>query len=295
VVQPPPVVVEGPKDQNAPINVNPPKNVNPPDNKPKFNIYRYNQNTGELRSGDKVLGTGFSGKGEAKNDPESFKERITGVIPTGDWQVDRRREDPKTGEPILDLHLFTGGHVNGRMPGENFTMHPDNVPNAGESGIAMPRHVREAIEIPKGVFDAALIEVRTDPKAPPRPKTYTYSQSTGQLKFYSDVLGTGYSGKDKGRNNPAMQDTKNIGPVPAGEYDIIFKESDPFSLSFGHKLKLNPAGKLNDRWPAEDIWLATESNPPGKHPAIYIVFIRDAIDRIEFRKNNPRTRLRVVP
>ena len=289
-VQPPPVVVA-----NPPNGFDPPKENPRPDNKPRIIKYQYDLDTGQLKSGGQVIGTGFSGKGEAKNDRESYRERITGVIPGGDWKVERRRADPKTGEPILDLHLWTGGHVNGRIPGEDFTMHSDASPAAGESGIAMPRNVLDAIEIPKGMFDLAIIEVRWDQMAPPKPKTYTYSQSSGQLKFYGEVLGTGYSGRDKGKNNPAMQHVKNVGPVPVGEYEIISRERDFQSLNAGSKLKLNPVGKVDDRWPAEDIWLATESNPPGKHPAIYIVFIRDAVDRIEFRPNNPRTRLKVVP
>jgi hypothetical protein len=185
--------------------------------------------------------------------------------------------------------------VKGRIPGEKFTIHPDNGPKAGESGIAVPRNVRDAIKIPEGMFDLAIIEVREDPKAPPRPKTYTYSQSTGQLRLHSEVLGTGYSGKGKGKNDPAMDKEKNVGPVPAGEYEIILRLPDPNSAGFGSKLKLNPMTKFTDRWPAEDIWLATESNPPGNHPAIFIVFARKVVDRIEYNEKAPRTRIRVVP
>jgi hypothetical protein len=308
VVQPPPVVVQQPPPPVVPVNPPKddvdPKGGNPPKDAPKdFGVpgkptivkYSYNQNTGELKRDNQVIGTGFSGKGEAKNDPHSYKEPVIGVIPIGDWKVERRRNDPKTGEPILDLSLFTGGHVKGRIPGENFTIHPEDGANAGESGIAMPRKVRDAIEIPKGLFDNCIIEVREDKSAPQKPKTYTYSQSTGELKHYSEVIGKGYSGKDKGKNNPAMQDTKDIGPVPAGEYEIIMKMADPKSKGFGSKLKLNPAANFTKRWPAEDIWIATESLPPGNHPAIFIVFTRQVIDRIDFRENNPRTRLKVVP
>lgn len=30
----------------------------------------------------------------------------------------------------------------------------------------------------------------------------------------------GYSGKDKGKNNPSMQDVKNTGPIPQGSYVV---------------------------------------------------------------------------
>jgi hypothetical protein len=302
VLNPPPVIENPPPINPPPINppvnpppVNPPPFNPPPDNKPKINRYTYFHNTGQFKAGDQVIATGFSGTGEAKNDPWSYKEKVTGVIPLGDWKVDRRRTDAKTGEPVFDLHLFTGGHVKGRIPGENFTIHADNAPNAGESGIALPRQARDAIQIPTGLFDLALIEVREDKDAPPRVKTYTYSQSTGQLKLYSEVLGIGYSGKGKGRNDPAMQDVKDVGPIPAGEYEMIMRVADPNSLNFGSKLKLNPVGNFTKRWPAEDIWLATETNPPGNHPAIFAVFgNRKVVDRIDFNEK-PRTRLRVVP
>jgi hypothetical protein len=286
---PPP---DNPPPDNAPPDNPPPDNPPPANAKPIFIKYQYNQNTGELKRGGQVIGTGFSGTGEAKNDPRSYKERTNGVIPTGDWRVERRRVDPKTGEPILDLAHFTGGHVAGRIPGENFTIHADDSPNAGESGIAMPRNVRDAIQIPKGLLDLAIIEVRQDNTAPPRPKIYTYSQSTGQLKFYSEVRGMGYSGKDKGKNNPDMQDVKDVGPVPVGEYEIISRVADPRSVGF--KVKLKPLGKVTDRWPAEDIWIAPESKPRGNQPAIYIVFARQVVDRIEYDEK-PRPRLKVVP
>ena len=48
--------------------------------------------------------------------------------------------------------------------------------------ILEARKARDAIQVPKGAFENLLIEVREDKAAPPRPKIYTYSQSTGQLK-----------------------------------------------------------------------------------------------------------------
>ena len=61
----------------------------------------------------------------------------------------------------------------------------------------------------------------------PGAKTYVYSQSTGQFKLDNDVIGIGYSGKGAGRNNPAMQTQKNLGPIPAGDHKIMGKRVDP--------------------------------------------------------------------
>jgi hypothetical protein len=33
-------------------------------------------------------------------------------------------------------------------------------------------------------------------------------------------VGTGYSGTGDGRNNPAMENVENVGPIPTGEYRI---------------------------------------------------------------------------
>ena len=37
-----------------------------------------------------------------------------------------------------------------------------------------------------------------------------------------------------------------------------------------------------------------ETNPPGNHPAGYIVLPREVLDRLEYREN-PHNRLKVVP
>ena len=53
---------------------------------------------------------------------------------------------------------------------------------------------------------------------------WTYSQSTGQLHHNGVLIGTGYSGAGllpiNGRNNPAMQNIANQGPIPTGQYQI---------------------------------------------------------------------------
>ena len=50
--------------------------------------------------------------------------------------------------------------------------------------------------------------------------TWTYKQSNGLLTKDGVFEGTGYSGAGAGRNNPAMQDVPNVGPIPQGSYTI---------------------------------------------------------------------------
>lgn len=50
--------------------------------------------------------------------------------------------------------------------------------------------------------------------------SWTYSQTTGQLVHNGRVVATGYSGTGHGRNNPDLEDARNVGPVPRGQYTI---------------------------------------------------------------------------
>jgi RHS repeat-associated protein len=55
---------------------------------------------------------------------------------------------------------------------------------------------------------------------------WEYHQSTGEMWYYPpgsgdpELVGTGHSGNGAGRNNPDMQGTRNVGPVPEGLWQI---------------------------------------------------------------------------
>jgi hypothetical protein len=49
---------------------------------------------------------------------------------------------------------------------------------------------------------------------------WTYNQSTGQLSKDGMPLATGYSGFGEGKNNPQKESTLDVGPIPAGLWDI---------------------------------------------------------------------------
>ena len=49
----------------------------------------------------------------------------------------------------------------------------------------------------------------------------TYEQSSGRLtNEHGTLIGECYSGHDNGKNNPALQQVPNIGPIPVGVYRI---------------------------------------------------------------------------
>lgn len=50
---------------------------------------------------------------------------------------------------------------------------------------------------------------------------WEYVSDTGELFFGGHLFATGYSGYGEGKNNPAKQDTRRVGPIPAGEWEIV--------------------------------------------------------------------------
>jgi Protein of unknown function (DUF2778) len=49
---------------------------------------------------------------------------------------------------------------------------------------------------------------------------WTYQQTNGELSRDGVHAGTCYSGFEAGKNNPAMQNVVNTGPIPRGRYSI---------------------------------------------------------------------------
>ena len=94
------------------------------------------------------------------------------------------------------------------------------------------KKIRTAVE-------TSEVQVRVQP-----PKdidaTWTYAQQTGELQQDGKPVSTGYSGATEGKNNPAMENVPNIGPIPRGDWTIAGPPVD--SKDHGpYVLKLNPA------------------------------------------------------
>lgn len=51
-------------------------------------------------------------------------------------------------------------------------------------------------------------------------KYYVYSQKTGILSLDGKEIARGYSGKGEGLNNPVKEKVRNVGPIPAGMWQI---------------------------------------------------------------------------
>lgn len=69
---------------------------------------------------------------------------------------------------------------------------------------------------------------------------WTYEQASGELFKDGLKIGTGYSGFGEGKNNPKLEATPDIGPIPAGLWSIW---GPPFDSSDHgpYVLRLEPA------------------------------------------------------
>ena len=50
--------------------------------------------------------------------------------------------------------------------------------------------------------------------------SWEYSQHSKTLKHNGHIITTGYSGRNEGLNNPDMEGSPNVGPIPRGRYTI---------------------------------------------------------------------------
>lgn len=70
-------------------------------------------------------------------------------------------------------------------------------------------------------------------------QAWTYSQKTGDLEQDGAHVATGYSGAGEGKNNPRLDNVRNVGPIPQGDWTITgppvnTEDHGPFVL------RLNP-------------------------------------------------------
>lgn len=75
--------------------------------------------------------------------------------------------------------------------------------------------------------------------------TWRYDQSSGVLSLNGAFVSQGYSGKGRGKNNPALQGERGVGPLPAGKWKIVGKYDSksvgPYALTL-----YADDGKLDD-------------------------------------------------
>jgi hypothetical protein len=172
---PPPPVFQPPPDNrdkqaNPPKENNPPKDVFPPNQPPKdanrlkdllnkdkskplkdqalppgAKEYVYSQSTGQLRLGDLLLGTGFSGSGNGRNNPKLERMFKIGPIPAGDYTIGNKFTEA---DGAVRFELKPMVNSTNRWPREVFWMAADTTPPGGNpaSYITLSRDVLSKIE-----------------------------------------------------------------------------------------------------------------------------------------------------
>ena len=118
-----------------------------------------------------------------------------------------------------------------------------------------------------------------------------YRQSTGEL-FADDVtvepLGVGYSGSPAGKNDPALQNVKDVGPIPQGRYTI----GPPFDAPVQGELtmRLTPDSE-NEMFDRDDFLIHGDTTPPGFASKGCIILPRGVRELIA---SSPDKTLRVI-
>jgi Protein of unknown function (DUF2778) len=120
---------------------------------------------------------------------------------------------------------------------------------------------------------------------------WTYAQKTGALLQNGQLVATGYSGFEEGKNNPAMQAVKNVGPIPQGDWTIEgppinTAEHGPFVLILTPSADTNTFGRSGFLMHGDSI------QAPGTASKGCIIMAREARELVW---NSGDTDLEVVP
>jgi len=65
--------------------------------------WQYSQRTGQLTHNGRVVGTGYSGAGAGRSNPQMQQMRNIGPIPQGRWRIGAPRDSDDHGPHVLDL------------------------------------------------------------------------------------------------------------------------------------------------------------------------------------------------
>ncbi len=120
---------------------------------------------------------------------------------------------------------------------------------------------------------------------------WTYAQKTGNLLQNGQLVATGYSGCDSGKNNPAMQAVEDVGPIPQGDWTISgppinTAEHGPFVLTLTAAANTKTFGRAGFLMHGDSV------NAPGTASKGCIIMPRPAREQVW---SSGDTALEVVP
>lgn len=76
---------------------------------------------------------------------------------------------------------------------------------------------------------------------------YVWDQSAGTMSLAGKVISKGYAGRDRGKNNPTMQDAIGVGPIPRGLWRMTAVRNSPNTGPFTIVLEPEPGTDTRGR------------------------------------------------
>jgi len=107
---------------------------------------------------------------------------------------------------------------------------------------------------------------------------WIYEQSSGQMLRNGSLVGTGYSGIDKGKNNPDMQDAHDVGPIPQGNYTMGAPINSPTHGPCAIPLTADPANQMFGR--SEFLVHGDSTEHPGQASHGCVIMPRSVRDQL---------------
>lgn len=106
-------------------------------------MWTYDQSSGELRHDGAFEGTGYSGTGIGRNNPDAQNIPDTGPIPQGTYKIGAVYDHPHLGPCVMALDPLPGTETFGRSL---FRIHGDNMRHdASEGCVILGPSIRKLI------------------------------------------------------------------------------------------------------------------------------------------------------
>lgn len=106
-------------------------------------MWTYHQITGELLHNGEFQGTGYSGTGNGRNNPNAQSEQNIGPIPQGIYQIGPAYDHPQLGPRVMNLDAEQDTNTFGR---DLFRIHGDNARHDASHGcIILGPAIRQQI------------------------------------------------------------------------------------------------------------------------------------------------------
>lgn len=99
-----------------------------------LDMWTYSQSTGELLNDGKFEGTGYSGTGDGRNNPDMQNVQNVGPIPQGGYVIGESYDDPHLGPCVMHLDAKDGTETFGRSL---FRIHGDDARHDASHGCVI--------------------------------------------------------------------------------------------------------------------------------------------------------------